>query len=346
MTSLTGQSFGRYHILEQLGEGGMAVVYKAFDTRLETNVAIKVIRTDTLPPRTLGRALKRFEREAKALARLSHPNIVKVTDYGEYEGRPFLVMTYLPGGNLKERLGMGSIPWPEAARILLPIARALEYAHRQNVIHRDVKPSNILITDSGDPMLTDFGVAKVIEEDATIDLTGTAMVVGTPEYMAPEQATSKSVDQRVDVYALGIVFYELVTGRKPFMADTPLAVLIKQASEPLPRPKKFAPAIPDRIEQILQGAGKEAGRPLPGNGGVGGGAGTIAGRCAGWKNSGENCPGCQTHTGRETASAGRQTGTSCEAAHCGERSYKRGSAGGCAAASRRGDFREAFRCVD
>jgi len=122
MTSLIGQSLGRYHILEQLGEGGMATVYKAYDTRLETDVAVKVIRTETLPQNTMERALKRFEREAKALAHLTHPNIVKVTDYGEYEGKPYLVMVYLPGGTLKDRLGK-PIPWQEAIRLLLPIAR-------------------------------------------------------------------------------------------------------------------------------------------------------------------------------------------------------------------------------
>ena len=252
MSNLIGQSLGRYHILEQLGEGGMATVYKAYDTRLECDVAVKVIRTEKFMPEVLARAPKRFEREAKALARLTHPNIVKVTDYGEYEGRPYLVMPYLPGGNLKGLLKeRGRLNWQEAARTLIPVARALEYAHSQGVIHRDVKPSNILITQSGEYMLTDFGVAKVLEEEATVDLTGTAAAVGTPEYMAPEQASAKTADQRADIYALGIVFYEMLTGRRPFEADTPLGVIIKQASEPLPRPRQFVPDLPDRAEQIL-----------------------------------------------------------------------------------------------
>jgi len=251
MSNLIGQSLGRYHILEQLGEGGMATVYKAYDTRLETDVAVKVIRTDELSPKALGRALKRFEREAKALARLTHANIVKVTDFGEYEGRPYLVMEYLPGGTLKQRLAGGPMPWREAIRLLLPIARALDYAHRQGMIHRDVKPSNILITEDGDPLLTDFGIAKILDEEATVDLTGTSAAVGTPEYMAPEQATSKSVDARADIYSLGIVLYEILTGRKPFVADTPMAVLIKQATEPLPRPTQFTRDLPPRLEQTL-----------------------------------------------------------------------------------------------
>jgi serine/threonine-protein kinase len=250
LTNLIGHSLGRYHILEQLGEGGMATVYKAYDTRLETNVAVKVIRTDNLAPSVLEHSLKRFEREAKALARLTHPNIVKVTDYGEYDGKPYLVMPYLPGGTLKLRLGR-PIQWQHAARLLLPIARALDYAHRQNMIHRDVKPSNILITADSEPMLTDFGIAKILDEENTMELTGSGVTVGTPEYMAPEQVTGKSIDHRADIYALGIVFYEMVTGRRPFLADTPVAVLFKQASAPLPRPRQFVPDLPQIVENIL-----------------------------------------------------------------------------------------------
>ncbi|MBS4016457.1 MAG: serine/threonine protein kinase, partial [Candidatus Latescibacteria bacterium] len=171
MTNLTGQSIRRYHILEPLGEGGMATVYKAFDTRLETDVAVKFIRTEALPQNAIERALKRFEREAKSLARLTHPNIVKVTDYGEYQGKPYLVMEYLPGGTLKQRLqasaqepgSPGRLGWRDAINLLLPIVRALDYAHRQGMIHRDVKPANILITADGEPMLTDFGVAKILD---------------------------------------------------------------------------------------------------------------------------------------------------------------------------------------
>src|SRR5512135_2731772 len=135
MSSLVGQTLGRYQILEQLGEGGMATVYKAYDTRLERFVAIKVIRTDQFAPSMLGEMLKRFEREAKALAKLSHPNIVHVHDYGEHEGAPYLVMEYLPSGTLKQAQA-GPIPWQQALHILLPVAQALAYAHEHNVIHR------------------------------------------------------------------------------------------------------------------------------------------------------------------------------------------------------------------
>jgi serine/threonine protein kinase len=136
MPDLTGKSLGRYQIIEQLGQGGMANVYKAYDTRLETEVAVKVIRTEDLPARVLERALKRFEREAKALAKLNHPNIVKVIDYGKYDGNPYLVMPYLSGGTLKHKLNGQQMPWRTAIRMLLPIARALDYAHRQGMIHR------------------------------------------------------------------------------------------------------------------------------------------------------------------------------------------------------------------
>ena len=229
----------------------MATVYKAFDTRLEADVAVKVIRTDNLAPNVLDRVRKRFDREAKALAKLTHPNIVKITDYGEHEGVPYLVMPHLPGGTLKERIRQGRTPWQEAVRLLAPIAGALEYAHRQKIVHRDIKPSNVLITDTGAPMLSDFGVAKVLSDsDETHELTGTGMGVGTPEYMAPEQFQGRA-DSRVDIYALGVVLYEMVTGRKPYIAETPAAVIIKQATEPLPRPNRFAPDLPDSIEKIL-----------------------------------------------------------------------------------------------
>lgn len=250
MADLSGKTIGRYHLIEKLGEGGMAVVYKAFDTRLETDVAVKIIRMEKLTEETRERALKRFEREAKALAKLTHPNIVKVMDYGEYEGKPYLVMEYLSGGTLKQQLGT-PIPWEEAFRTLAPIARALEYAHRREIIHRDVKASNILMTDSGQPMIADFGVAKILSDtNETLDLTGTGMGVGTPEYMAPEQWNGKT-SPASDQYSLGVVLYEMITGRKPYVAETPAAILLKQAMEELPRPSRFVADLPERAENVL-----------------------------------------------------------------------------------------------
>jgi serine/threonine protein kinase len=251
MTTLTGQSIGRYHILEQLGEGGMATVYKAYDTRLERNVALKVLRTELFSPVLLQEVLQRFEREAKSLAKLSHPNIVNILDYGEYEGLPYLVMEYLPGGTLKNKLGH-TYHWQEAVRILIPIADGLCFAHQHGIIHRDVKPANILLKEKGTPVLTDFGIAKILESSEGHTLTGSGVGIGTPEYMAPEQGMgSKSIDARVDIYALGIMFYEMVVGRKPYVADTPMAVVLKQISDPLPRPTQFVPDIPESVENVL-----------------------------------------------------------------------------------------------
>jgi serine/threonine protein kinase len=253
MANLIGQSIGRYHILEQLGEGGMATVYKAYDTRLERDVAVKIIRRGAFPTDQADLILKRFEREAKSLGRLSHPNIVKVHDYGEYEGEPYLVLEYLPSGTLKERLHQQdgkAMPWQEAIQLLLPIARALQFAHEQGIIHRDVKPSNILITLSGEPMLSDFGIAKILDNAEGMTLTGSSAAIGTPEYMAPEQWAG-TVSPQSDIYSLGVVFYELITGRKPYQADTPAAILLKQATEPLPRPIQYVPNLPDDVEKVL-----------------------------------------------------------------------------------------------
>jgi len=249
MSNLIGQSLGRYHILEQLGEGGMATVYKARDVNLDRDVAVKVIRAENFGSAILERILKRFEREAKSLARLTHPNIVPILDYGEYNGAPYLVMPYLPGGTLKGRL-KGPIPYREAVQMLIPIAQALVHAHGQGIIHRDIKPSNILITRTGEPMLSDFGIAKILDTEETRDLTSTGVGIGTPEYMAPEQGLGQA-DERTDIYALGIVLYEMITGRIPFRADTPMAILLKKNQEPLPRPSRFVPGLPSSVENVL-----------------------------------------------------------------------------------------------
>ena len=252
MRSLSGQSTGRYHILEPLGQGGMAIVYKAFDTNLDINVAIKFIRTERLTPEVAEKSIKRFRNEAQKTAKLMHPNIIPVTDYGEYNNVPFLVMRYIEGGKtLKSFLGK-QIPWKEAVKIVLPIAEALSYAHKNKIVHRDVKPSNILITLDGLPMLSDFGIAKVITEDVTIDsITLAGMAIGTPEYMAPEQWEGKKVDGRADIYSLGVVLYEMITGRPPFKADTVPATMVQVLRDPLPRPNQYVNDLPDEVERIL-----------------------------------------------------------------------------------------------
>jgi len=248
---LIGREIDRYKILSLIGMGGMATVYKAFDTRLERDVAIKVIRREAFTSEDMDMLLKRFEREAKSLAGLSHPNIVGVMDFGEFEGSPYLVMEYVPGGTLKNWLGE-PIPWRGAIQMVLPIARALEYVHARGIINRDVKPSNILMTESGQPMLTDFGLIKAFGEkdkEAT-SLTSSGMSLGTPDYMAPEQWTGETTVQS-DLYSLGVVLYEMITGHRPYVADTPAGVLLKQANEPLPLPKSYIPNLPQDVESVL-----------------------------------------------------------------------------------------------
>lgn len=250
-TDLIGKPLGRYHILEQLGRGGMATVYKALDTTLDRHVAVKVIRREAFPPEKLEHMLHRFKREARALARLSHPNIVKVLDSEEEKGIPYLVMAYLPGGTLKQKMQGKPMHWQKAAQLLLPICKALSYAHKEGIIHRDIKPSNILISESDEPMLTDFGIAKIISGDeSTVDLTSTGVGIGTPEYMAPEQGAGQA-NERVDIYGLGVIYYQMVTGRLPYQADTPMAVLLKKNTEPLPSPSQFVQNLSEDVERVL-----------------------------------------------------------------------------------------------
>lgn len=245
MFNLAGQTLGRYQLIEKLGEGGMAAVYKAYDPRLDRFVAVKVILSSFQQDASFS---KRFDLEAKSLAKLSHPNIVQIHDYGEQAGIAYLVMAYVPGGTLKQRIA-GPMNYSDAAKLLIPIAKALEFAHQNNVIHRDIKPANILLTQSGEPMLSDFGIAKMLGEGHTI--TGPGVGIGTPEYMSPEQCRGISIDQRSDIYSLGIVLFELITGRTPFHADTPMAVALKHVSEPLPRLMDLAPGLPDMVEKVI-----------------------------------------------------------------------------------------------
>jgi serine/threonine protein kinase len=247
MNDVFGKKLGQYVLLEQLGEGGMAKVYNAFDSRNEGNVAIKVI----LPSkRTSSVFLQQFEREAKALANLTHTNIVKVLNYGVQDGQPFLVMEYVPGGTLKEAMTQ-KLPWQTAAAILAPIARALDYVHRQQIVHRDVKPSNILLQEDFRPMLSDFGILKLLESKEEKVDSAIGAGIGTPEYMPPEQGMGKEVDFRADIYSLGLVFYEMITGQKPYTADSPMAIVIKHVTDELPLPTRIDKNIPKYVERVI-----------------------------------------------------------------------------------------------
>ena len=255
MTGLSANNVTqRYQIKKKLGEGGMAVVYKAFDTNLERDVAIKIIKGEKVASGDVEQMIKRFEREVKTLAKLTHPNIVHIHDYGRYQNKPYLIMEYLPGGTLEDRIEEGPIPFQDAANLIIPIAEALSYAHQMGVLHRDVKPANIIFSDGGKSLLSDFGIAKILGnnnlDESEGNLTHTGMGLGTPEYMAPEQWHGKFSAQ-TDIYAIGVVFYEMITGRKPFIADTPAAFLLKQMMEDPPHPGEFVNDLPLVVSNFI-----------------------------------------------------------------------------------------------
>lgn len=241
-----GQTIGAYRIIHQIGQGGMATVYKAYHAAMDRYVALKVL------PRQLAESQEftgRFQQEARIIANLEHPHILPVHDYGETDGITYLVMRFMDAGTLKEKMQAGALPLNEVDRLFTQLADALDYAHTKGVIHRDLKPSNVLVDARGSVFLTDFGIAKLLESSS--QFTGTGAMVGTPAYMSPEQAQGTKVDQRTDIYALGIILYEMVTGRVPFEAETPLAVILKHLNEPLPLPSAVKPDISPSIERIL-----------------------------------------------------------------------------------------------
>jgi len=245
MPDLIGQTLGGYRILEQIGRGGMATVYKAFQPSLDRNVAIKV-----LPPYFAEQDdtfLKRFRLEARAVAALRHPNILVVHDYGEQDGTTFIIMEYVEAGTLTDRLGR-PMPLPEIEVLLRQVAASLAYAHEKGIIHRDVKPSNILLPKPEWPLLTDFGLAKIV---GGTHLTQTGAIAGTPAYMSPEQGRGDTLDHRTDIYSLGIVLYEMTTGVVPFKAETPMAVIVKHIIEPLPLPRAVNPELPEAVERVI-----------------------------------------------------------------------------------------------
>lgn len=238
------QKIGRYVIQREIGRGGMAVVYQAYDPRLDRTVAIKLILSEVFGANVLDKMHERFEREAKALGKLDHPNIVRVFDYGEYEGSPYLIMDYIDGVTLHDL--KKPIPLPDAIRLIAPVAEALDYVHRQGLLHRDVKPSNILITKDLRAILTDFGIVKQMEKaHGETGLTGAGIGIGTPDYMSPEQGLGKGVDERSDMYSLAVVLYELVTGVRPFVGDTPVEIIMNHVKQPLPDPRRVVPSLPE-----------------------------------------------------------------------------------------------------
>jgi serine/threonine protein kinase len=242
---LQGKTVGQYQIVAELGRGGMAVVYKAWQPSLERFVALKVLPAYFQHEPEF---LARFHREAKAAARLSHPNIIVIHDIGEAGGVHYIAMEYVDGGSLRERLTGGRLSLSEAERVLSQVASALDYAHSHGLVHRDIKPANILFTASGEAKVTDFGIAQA--SDGT-RLTRTGALMGTPEYMAPEQAEGRPVDHRTDLYALGVVLYQMLTGQAPFRATTPHATLHAVIYEPPPPPHTLNPELPHAVEKVV-----------------------------------------------------------------------------------------------
>ncbi|MBN1312062.1 MAG: serine/threonine protein kinase [Anaerolineae bacterium] len=245
MSEFAGRNLGPYRVIEQLGIGGMATVYKAYQPNMDRHVAIKILpRHFATDPTFVGR----FEQEAKVIAKLENARILPVYDYGEDGGVTYIVMRYLATGTLAERLQTGTLSLEEIVRITGQIAEGLDYAHRQGVIHRDVKPSNILLDQGGDVYITDFGISKLVE--GTAQFTGSG-IVGTPAYISPEQGLGQPVDHRTDIYSLGVVLYQMATNDVPFRAETPLAVVIKHIHEPLPLPRSINPALPEAVERVI-----------------------------------------------------------------------------------------------
>jgi tRNA A-37 threonylcarbamoyl transferase component Bud32 len=236
-----------YEILAELGRGGMGVVYKARQLKLGRLTALKVIGGGG---RASEEQLRRFRAEAVAAARLQHPGVVQIYDVGEHEGRPFVALEYVDGGSLADRLRGAPLPARVAAELLLPLARAVHYAHERGVVHRDLKPANVLLDADGRPKIADFGLAKRLDADAA--RTASGAVLGTPRYMAPEQAEGKSRDvgPAADVYALGAVLYEMLTGRPPFRADSALETMRQVVrDDPVP-PSRLQPRTPRDLETI------------------------------------------------------------------------------------------------
>jgi len=229
-----GENVGAYRIIEQLGQGGMATVYKAYHAALDRYVALKVLHPAFHQDQTFT---MRFQREARVVARLEHPNIVPVYDYSEHEARPYLVMKYIEGDTLKARLQKGPLTSVEIEQVINSVGSALAYAHRQGILHRDIKPSNVMIANDGTMYLADFGLARIAE--AGESTMSSDSIMGTPQYISPEQAMGKKdLDAGTDIYSFGVMLYEMVVGQVPFSADTPFSIIRDHIYTPLPLPIK------------------------------------------------------------------------------------------------------------
>ena len=236
----------RYQIIEELGRGGMGRVYRALDRKINEEVALKLIRPEIAAER---KTLERFQNELKTARRISHRHIGRMYELMEEKGTHFITMEYVPGEDLRSAIRrFGQLPVGKSLSIAIQVCEGLAEAHRLGVVHRDLKPGNIMIDREGNVRILDFGIARSLQEKG---ITGAGMIVGTPEYMSPEQAEAREVDHRSDIYSLGILLYEMVTGRVPFEGETPLSVAMKHKSEAPPHPKTFNPQLPDDLNRLI-----------------------------------------------------------------------------------------------
>lgn len=248
---LTGQHLGKYELLERVGKGGMAYVYKAYQPTIDRYVAVKVLHSHLAED---AEFLERFKREAKGLGSLHHPHIVSVIDFDVADGWYYMVMDFIEGETLETVLDRrGKLPLDEALALTAQLAGALEYAHQHGRIHRDIKPGNVMFTDETQQhaVITDFGLTRLLD-NATITLSGT--IAGTPAYMSPEAAQGQKTDARSDIYSLGVMLFEMVTGQRPYLGETPLSVIMKLVIEPLPPALSINPELPPVIDEILSKA--------------------------------------------------------------------------------------------
>ncbi len=243
---LLTRKLGQYEIVERLGRGGMATVYRARQVNMNRDVAIKVMSVELA---TNPQFVSRFEQEAHVIANLEHPRILPVHDYGHEGDYFYLVMRLVEGETLFDRLQRGPLTLDEAAEFLGQIAEALDYAHSRGIVHRDLKPNNVLIDEWDNTYLMDFGLAKLIA--STRQLTASGAVLGTPAYMSPEQWRGAPVDARTDVYALGVMLYEMVLGQPPFDSDTPFSLMYKHLNDPPTPPREILPGLPPAVEACL-----------------------------------------------------------------------------------------------
>ncbi|MEO5887312.1 MAG: protein kinase [Anaerolineales bacterium] len=238
--------FSRYELREELGRGGMATVYRAYDPLFEREVALKILKPELLENVHLR---ERFERETKIIAKLEHAAIVPVHDVGNDNNQLFFVMRYMAGGSLVERIQDSSLSLGEIAHIIQRVAAALDYAHNKGVIHRDLKPGNILFDEYNNAYISDFGIAKLTR--ASVKLTSSG-IIGTPTHMSPEQAMGEEVDGRSDIYSLGVMLFEMLSGKTPYQATTPLGMAFKHASDPVPHILSINPNLPEGIEAVIE----------------------------------------------------------------------------------------------